>query len=287
MKKNQTSTTALGIALNRALESERPADERIIFDPYARQMAPDWMYWMMKFFTAIGYGEMRGPGVQAFLTARERYVDDALQTALSEGAQQVVILGAGYDSRAYRFPEFTRGVTVFEVDHPATQADKLAKLGRIFGKIPAHVIFVAVDFEIQSLEERLVVCGYRPDLKTFFIWQGVVYYLDPSSVDSTLSFIRRCSGPGSSVIFDYMYRSTFDGVTGHGELSSLRRYRRFTGEGLKFAIPDGQVAAFLEARGFTGVKDVGAQELKELYFQGKNSSRRVAGGYGIVSATVL
>jgi methyltransferase (TIGR00027 family) len=240
---------------------------------------------MGKFFYTIGYAEMRGPGVQGFLTARERYIDDYLQQRLDEGAKQVVVLGAGYDSRAYRFEEFRRGTAVFEVDHPATQADKITKLGKIFGELPGHVTFVAVDFNTQVIEERLLECGYRPDVITVFIWQGVVYYIDAASVDNTLAFIAR-SCAGSTVIFDYMYQSVLEGAKGHGEVSGMRRYKGLTGEGFVFGIPEGRVKSFLETRGFEQVKDIDAQELKSLYFQGKNAARRVASGYGIVSAVV-
>jgi methyltransferase (TIGR00027 family) len=103
MRKNQSSLTATGIAITRAVESEKPADERICFDPYARQFVQAWMYCLLGFFIKSGYAELRGPGVNGFLMARERYIDDVLQKFLNEGLLQLVILGAGYDSRAYRF----------------------------------------------------------------------------------------------------------------------------------------------------------------------------------------
>src|SRR5512146_572422 len=144
MRKSQTSLTAIGIAVARAVESERPADERICYDPFARLFVPAWMYRAFGFFIKVGYAEWRGPGVNGFLVARDRYIDDVLQDFLNEGLQQLVILGAGYDSRAYRFDLEDR-VKTFEVDHPATQSDKLAKLRAAFGKVPEHVTYVPVD----------------------------------------------------------------------------------------------------------------------------------------------
>jgi O-methyltransferase involved in polyketide biosynthesis len=95
MRKNQSSLTAAGIALSRAIESEKPVDERICYDPYARQFTPAWMYHILGFFIKTGYAELRGPGVIGFLMARERYIDDVLKNYLSKGLQQLVILGAG------------------------------------------------------------------------------------------------------------------------------------------------------------------------------------------------
>lgn len=285
MRKSQSSLTAAGIAVARAAESERPADERICYDPFARLFVPAWMYRVFGFFIKIGYTEWRGPGVNGFLVARDRYIDDVLQSFLNGGLQQLVILGAGYDSRAYRF-DLQGRVKTFEVDHPATQADKLSKLQVIFGKVPEHVRCVPIDFNTQTLEECLLESGYDPKRKTLFIWQGVTMYLTCKAVDSTLAFVVNHSGAGSAIVFDYIYRSILDGVQKHGEVSGMRRYRFMTGEGLTFGIPEGTVEIFLKERGFHRVKDVNADDLKAAYFTGKNAGRAVAGGYGIVIGTI-
>ncbi len=285
MRKSQSSLTAAGIAIARAAESERHADERICYDPFARLFVPTWMYRAFGFFIKTGYAEWRGPGVNGFLVARDRYIDDVLQNFLDEGLQQLVILGAGYDARAYRF-DLQGRVKVFEVDHPATQADKLAKLQAIFGKVPEHVTYVPIDFNIQTLEECLLRSGYDPKRKTLFIWQGVSMYLTAEAVDATLAFVTNHSGAGSAIVFDYIYRSILEGVQKHGEVSGMRRYRFMTGEGLTFGIPVDKVAAFLMERGFRDVQDVNADYLKAAYFTGKNARRSVVGGYGIVLGRV-
>jgi methyltransferase (TIGR00027 family) len=284
MRKNQSSLTAAGIAVMRAVESEKPADERICYDPYARRLVPAWMYHIFGFFIRTGYAERRGPGVNGFLAARDRYIDDVLQQFLAEGLQQLVILGAGYDSRAYRFD--LAGVKTFEVDHPATQPDKLAKLGSIFRKVPEHVTYVPIDFNAQTLESRLLVSGYEPALKTLFIWQGVTMYLTGEAVDATLAFIVNHSGPGSAIVFDYLYRELLGGVRTQNEVANMRRYRFMTGEGLTFGIPQAGIEAFLKERGFRQVKDVNANDLKATYFTGKKAWRAVVGGYGIVIGTL-
>ncbi len=284
MRSNQASLTAAGIAMLRALESERPAEERICDDPFARRFVPGWMYWLGKILTRLGYGELRGPGVEGFLAARERFIDDTLQAGLAGGIRQLVLLGAGYDSRAYRFPELERGVRVFEVDHPATQQEKKTRLAQILGGLPGHVVFVGIDFNTQSLEQRLLESGYDPASKTMFIWQGVTYYLEPRAVDATLEFVAGKSGPGSIIVFDYIDSAVLQSPGRHGEVRNLRRYSRLTGERLVFGIPAGEIEAFLSARGFAQVKDMGHAELHRLYFTGKRQARRVAAGYHIVVA---
>ena len=282
MRKNQSSLTAAGIAIARAVESEKPADERICFDPYARQFVSVWMYRLLGFFIKSGYAELRGPGVNGFLMARERYIDDVLQKYLNEGLQQLVILGAGYDSRAYRF-DLTGRVKTFEVDHPDTQTDKLGKVRSIFGKIPEQVSYVPVDFNSQILSERLLSSGYDPGLISLFIWQGVTMYLTPEGVDTTLAFVAK---KASAIVFDYVYQAVLEGIQKQSEISNMRRYRFMTGEGLTFGIPEGTAGTFLRARGFQQVKDVTMDELRAAYFTGKNASRKVVGGYGIVIGKV-
>ena len=103
MRKRQSSLTASGIAIIRALESIKPEGERFCFDPFARQFTNSWLYYFAKFFVDTGYAQKRGPGVMEFLLARARYMDDFLQIYIDDGLEQLVILGAGFDSRAYRF----------------------------------------------------------------------------------------------------------------------------------------------------------------------------------------
>jgi methyltransferase (TIGR00027 family) len=285
MRKNQSSLTAAGIAIARAVESEKPVDERICYDPYARQFAPAWMYHLFGLFIRLGYAELRGPGVNGFLVARERYIDDVLRNCLGEGLRQLVILGAGYDARAYRF-DLPGCVKAFEVDHPLTQADKLEKVKRIFGKLPQHVTYVPIDFNTQTLTERLLSSDYETGLLSLFIWQGVTMYLTPAGVDTTLDFIVKNSGQGSTVVFDYVYQAVLDGVQKQSEISNMRRYRFLSGEELTFGIPEGTAEEYLRVRGFQQVKDATADELKAAYFTGKNAGRKVARGYGIVVGKV-
>jgi methyltransferase (TIGR00027 family) len=191
MKERQSSITGSGIAVARAVESEKPDGVRICYDPYAAKFLNPLFYRFMRLFIDTGYAERAGPGVQGFLVARCRYMDDTLQNYLESGLEQLVIHGAGYDSRAYRFGNLKQGVKVFEVDHPATQQIKMKKVRSVLGSLPAHVTYVGIDFNRDSLEQQLPECGFKEQLKTLFIWEGVVMYLGAQAVDSTLSFIAQ------------------------------------------------------------------------------------------------
>ena len=281
--KTRASTTAQGIAFARALESSKPAGERICYDPLARQLISPAFYLLCNL--SAGYAERKGPGVLGFLAARCRYIDDYLQACLETGLDQLVVLGAGLDSRAYRFEQLAGRVRVFEVDHPATQQVKIRKLAKVLGKLPEHVTYVPIDFNEETLQ-KLFDFDYNPQIKTLFIWEGVVHYITAEAVDQTLEFVLKNSAPGSSIIFDYVYTSALTTARKRGEIARMQRAKRYTGEGLVFGIEEGQVEAFLRVRGYTQIRNVTSEDLRQLYFTGVNQTRAIAPIYAVAHATV-
>jgi methyltransferase (TIGR00027 family) len=287
MRTNQSSLTAFSTAAMRAIEMEKPVDERICSDSLALEFIPAWFYVFMKRLTATRYAERRAAGDLGFIVARCRYMDDVLAEALGQGIQQLVILGAGFDSRAYRFDQLKDGVKVFEVDHPATQQAKLKKLRRIFGVggLPGYITFVPVDFSRTTLAMRLPECGYSERLKTLFIWEGVTMYLDAPSVDATLAFVAGHSAPGSAIVFDYMCRQP-EPPKQDVMMLLLNFLRNFVDEVRSFKIEAGQVEPFLAGRGFSQVRSVSAADLLARYFTGRNAGRKVTPDYAIAVGIV-
>ncbi len=285
MANPKPSRSAEGVAGFRAIETQKPEAERICNDPYARAMIPNGiLFSLLKLMIKSGLYERMAPGAIAFICGRERYIDDYLKVCLSEGFDQIVILGAGFDTRAYRISgiEHTR---VFEIDQTVTQEVKLKRLKKIIDPLPAYVTFVPMDFNTQELGELLQSSGYNEQGKTLFIWQGVTYFLTAEGVDNTLAFIANHSGPGSAVIFDYCYNETIhDTSRGYGK--SLRQASRVSGEPYLFGIDQGQVEPFLAERGFCDVLDVPLENIKSKYFTGPNAGRVMATGLAIVSARV-
>ena len=126
-----------------------------------------------------GIIDRRVPGARSSAVARTRFIDDAIAARLGEQTEQLVILGAGFDSRAYRLPGL-RGITVFEVDHPDTLATKRRALERALRALPKHVHFVPTDFNQRELATVMAEAGYRESLRTFFVWEGVTNAKFPS-----------------------------------------------------------------------------------------------------------
>jgi methyltransferase (TIGR00027 family) len=281
MKKAQASGTAIGAAAVRAIESEKPANERICYDPFARRFIDPWVYLLMKLFA--WYGEWHTKGGLTCIVCRCRYIDDYLQKRLKSGIAQLVILGAGLDSRAYRSELHQGVVKVFEVDHPATQASKIERVKKVFGKIPSHVAYVSVDFANETLD-KLLSSGFDPSLKTLFIWEGVTPYLNMESVDATLAWVRANSAPGSAIIFDYQEMSGRQAIIRRDLLYAA--VSRVTDEKDVFGFEKGQIKDYLTKRGFTRVVDASADQLTHLYCTGPNQSRKVGSIYSIVHAEV-
>jgi methyltransferase (TIGR00027 family) len=290
MKASRSSKTAMQMALSRAIEARRPAGERICFDPLAERFL-DRRYRAVLVARPLrdaveAIVERLFPGHHHYVLVRTRYIDDFLGEQLAAGATQLVILGAGFDSRAHRFADRLRHVTVFEVDHPATTAAKQARIARVLGDAAAKVTYVPVDFDRDVLGVELARRGYRSDRRTIFLWEGVTAYVSAAGVDATLQLIRSSSGPGSVVLFDYVLRSVLEGTCAlRGAKNEHDRMAR-TPEPFVFGIEADEIEAFLSARGFADVCDVGADDLRARYLRDARVTRYVKPWWRIVHATI-
>ena len=286
MANTKVSKSAEGVAAMRAIEMRMPEADRIVSDPYASALVPGGiMFTMSMWIIESGLYEHIAPGAIGVIIGRERYIDDYLKAHLSESLDQIVILGAGFDTRAYRIPGIER-TRVFEIDQPATQSIKLERLKKVIDPLPANVTFVPADLNTQQLGEVLESSGYNKQGKTMFIWQGVTYILTPEGIDGTLAFIAEHSGSDSNVIFDYIYNEVLHDTTqGYGKV--LARAGKMSGEPYVFGIDKGQVGHFLAQRGFCDVIDMPLENLKSNYFTGPNAGRAIDTGHiAIASAKV-
>ena len=277
-KAGSSSKTAEGIATLRFHESQRPEGERICYDPYAVHfISPEILDWIARNpDKAEARWEQRErilPGIDNSVIARVRYFDDFVKRSIDEGLEQLVILGAGYDSRAYRIEELKK-IKVFEVDHPAMQAVKIEKIKKILRSLPDQVTYSPADLERDDFGQKLLEMGYNQSKKTLFLMEGLLYYLPPEIVNKIFSFISKNSGKGSVVIFDYYPQSVVDGSceldVGRSLYNQLAQY----GEPLRFGIDD--VEKFLVSRGFSQIRNVTSEEYKRAYFQGVNEGRTVS-----------
>lgn len=275
--KKESSKTAEEVALVRIGESQKPEDERICYDPMAIYfISQETLQLLQKNPNMQKEKEVIYRGVANSVVARVRYFDDFLEKCMGEGLEQMVILGAGYDTRAYRIEGIKENVKVFEVDHPGTQNVKIEKLKEILGYLPDHVKYVSVDFENESLGKDLFKNGYNPSKKTLFLMEGLTMYITRETVDEILSFIVKNSCKGSSVIFDYgCLPANFDKHPERDVAENLLNLMEESGESMKFGLVAGTLGKFLSTRGFSKIQDINSEDYKKAYFKGKNKDREV------------
>ncbi len=194
---------------------------------------------------------------------RTRHIDDVLTDSLKAGSTQVVILGAGLDSRAYRFGDALRGVRVFELDLPQTQEYKKARVREVLGALPNHVAYAPIDFAKQDLATVLKATGYDQTKKTIFIWEGVTMYIPEAGVDATLRSIAGNAAPGSRIVFDYFTEKALNDRASN--LAGVAKIVAAVGEPFVFGMPGLDASAFVSARGFSVVSDWGSDDLGLRY----------------------
>jgi len=224
-------------------------------DPAARE-------WMIK----------RLCGSYEYFVARTAYMDQVVQQALRDDVPQIVMLGAGYDTRPYRFGSEIKGTRIFELDAHPTQQRKRRLLAQAYVPIPPQLVYVTINFEREQLAEVLARAGFDRKAKTLFVWEGVTYYLSPRAVDDTLAFIRNNSPSGSALCFDYMIQAP-DLASRYGVSAVWEAWRKaYSSEQVRFGIEEGKVETFLSQRGFRLIENLAPDEIEKRFLTLKDGS---------------
>lgn len=290
MHTDRASLTAENNAAVRAFESMHSADARICHDPYARRFVSDELQMATDLQSAlarqISDWENRFPGICGAIAVRTRFIDDCLAAAIAEGLQQLVILGAGYDTRAMRFEGLKKNIAVFELDHPATQKIKRQRCRLFQTAFPERIVFVPIRFGEQDLGRTLFDHGYRSAGKSFFIWEGMSYYLPAAVVEDTLAFISHHTAEGSSIVFDYVSPAVVRGASRLAEATALAAALKHLGEPFVFGIDPGDIEKFLGNRGLALVQNLTAAECRRRYLAGVNRHRRLSAMFTFAHAKV-
>ena len=231
--------------------------------------------------------QRRIPGIAAYLNARTHHIDRVLRDEVAAGVRQVVILGAGYDTRAWRLRDALAGAVVFEVDRSATQRRKEALAVRRLGGVPPGLHFVEVDFSrSRSLFPALAGAGYNAGQPAVFVWEGVSYYLTPADVDALLAQVATHAASYSSLVFDYLYASVLTGSSPRYGADAARRFLQRRGQPYRSGVPDGETKAFLADRGYDLVHDFDRADMWREYLgpAAAAPAAQVFDGYGMALA---
>ncbi len=206
---SRPSLTAEIVAFMRAIDQHSGPETRIVDDPWARHFL-SWSWRTLLNTPTLAW--RLTPEITTYIRARHRYMDDRVRAALAADnpggcAEQLVILGAGYDMRGVRLAAELAGRPVFEVDFPTTSRRKHEVLSALpsSANLPdrAHIRYVHIDFQTQSIADVLLAAGFDPSKRTFFTWEGVSMYLSRSAIHGTLQALRGLAAPGSGLTMDY------------------------------------------------------------------------------------
>jgi methyltransferase (TIGR00027 family) len=264
------SRTAEFNALFRAIESSRKPGKRLFYDNLAAGFLGQLKYaYLLSRVPLLGqlmpfYIDMKWPGVRTAHLGRTCWIDEKISVALKEGITQLVILGAGFDCRAYRLPgiELTR---VFELDHQGTQILKIRRLKRLINSIPDNISMVEVDFNRQDFAVLLKNSGFDHLKPAFFLWEGVMHYLSKEAVDITLKSIASLSAPGSKLLFTYIHGGLLDGSINFGKMGHIPATLRKSDEEWIYGLYPEELSGYLAKYGFTLLEDLSSTEYRARY----------------------
>jgi methyltransferase (TIGR00027 family) len=266
----------------KAFELSLPPEKRVIVDRLAPYYAGQVGTQMVRAMNAIN------PSIRKAIVLRARFMDDYAHTCLQDGFEQIVLLGAGYDSRYLRMPQM-HGARIFELDLGSTQSIKKTLTRRLLGHLPPNVTYVPIDFSQDSITAKLLGAGFQRDMKTLFIWEGVTLFLNESIVAETLGRVAEL-GPGNRVVFDFIPPELVDDETDYQGNRQLLDLCASIKEPLTFGCEPARMKQILTRLGYgnvgiTSMREAnriydGADSIEDSYFFATAESRHGNGTHG-------
>ena len=281
LKSGEPSATAMGVAMRRAAHQlldhpkvfDDPLATRIIGEGALERLNGDLERQQHPFNRAL----------RAHVAARSRYAEDRLQDAFARGVRQYLVLGAGLDTFGWRNPH--PDLRVFEIDHPSTQAWKLARLEAAGVETPWTLAFAPVDFTTQTLAEGLAAAGIDATRSAFVSWLGVTMYLTEEAAMRTLGELAALPA-GSEVVFDFGVPPASLAPVARMAQEALAARVAAMGEPFLSAFDPDALPGLLKALGFSEVEILDGAALNRLYFEGRPDGLRLAGASRIARARV-
>ena len=269
----KASRTALMAAIHRFLafkerDFKGPDDMAKIFLP-----AKVKFFLSFKFIRESVKKKMRKlvPGTYEYVTARTKFFDEQFRKALEMDYAQIVILGAGYDSRAFRYNSDVKGTVVFELDETSIQAEKMRLLDKADIKIPDNLKFASINFNKDSLEGVLTGVGYNPNERTLFLWEGVSMYLEEGAVAAVMQFVSEKSGKGSKIVFDYFDRAILNGGNNAYGAKEISAEVKKSGEPFQFGVDPKKIDSFLQRNGLKLADHFSPKDLEDNYLMNEQN----------------
>ncbi len=285
----KSSRTAAMTCVSRASSFYEKSPNYKSNDYIALKLLPKFIHLLIKSkrMRSLLLKKVAPQGIYEYVIARTKIIDGIFVNAISNNFNQILLFGAGFDSRGIRLIDENEKTRIFELDVKTTISDKLKQYKK--RKIdPGKIIFVEIDFNTEKIENKLKTAGFQYDKKTLYILEGITMYLNDSAIEEDFKFITESAGMGSEVVFDYIYQSVLEEENlYYGEQQIYQRVKK-SGEGWTFGIAEGDINNFLQQRGLELIEHMDSQKLEEKYFQDKNGNivGKVNGTHCIVYARI-
>lgn len=286
-----TSRTAEWTCVSRAISSLEQDPYYRGDDRMALELVPRFLQVLLRsaMMRRLFSRKVAPSGIYEYVIARTRYIDDAYRKALADDFEQVLIFWAGFDTRALRFQPNSKETRVFELDVPITQQAKIEQFRKRGLETPANLTFIAIDFDKESLQDKLDQAGFEKKKRSLFILEGVLMYLKSKSVQETFKVIRKYSGEQSRVVFDFIHASVLRRENRYYGEEGIYRNVAGADEQWQFGIEERKIEDFLSKQGFRLIDQRNAADLEKLYFTDSHGERiaRVNGTHCLVTAEIV
>ncbi len=283
---NRSSKTAAYTCMCRASSYLEKSPYFMSGDNISVQLLPKFIKFLIKLHILNLKGKISPVGIYQYVIARTKFIDDIFEEAVGNGFKQILILGAGFDSRAIRFVSSKNEIKVFEIDSYHTQKAKSQQLNKRTIHIPKNNIYIPMDFEKEDLTTKIKESCFNPIEKTLYILEGLTMYLSQDTIDYIFHFIDSSSAPGSLIVFDYIHESVLKRKGKYyGESAIYRRVKK-DNEQWTFGIISDEIKNFLIKHHLNLIEHLDSNDMENKYFKNEfgNFLTRINGTHCLVLA---
>lgn len=257
-------------------------------DHIATLLVPWFVRYMSKsgFLRRLILSKFTPKGVYEYVIARTKYIDQVFTDAVNQGVEQILIFGAGFDTRSIRLLRSRDNTRVFEIDVEVTQNAKLKRFREVGVPVPDNTTYISIDFNKDDPKESLITNGFQTGKRCLFILEGLLMYLDEDAVEKTFQLMYELSDEGSYVVFDYIYASVLRQEGKYYGEQELQKNVGNAGEPWTFGFEEGQVGEYLLNHGYNILEESNSETLEKRYFINHNDmlQGQINGTHSIVLA---
>lgn len=276
---NKTSRTAEFTCMIRAASFYEKETHYKSNDYIAPKLLPKFMVPIAKtgaikylFKNRLNFPKDVPKGMYEYVIARTKFIDSVFQKAISNEFDQILIFGAGFDSRGIRFADLNKKTKIFELDAPLTQEAKINQFKKRGIELNPNVIFISIDFNKESLEDKLIEFGFQKNKRSLFILEGLTMYLDHEAIESTFHIIDQFAGENSEVVFDYVYSSVLRGENLYYGESEVLKQVNDANEPWSFGIEKGKLDSFLKDKNLKLICSLNSDDLEDKFFKNEQGT---------------